>query len=179
MNTLKRIQAACEQAALFISALSILLLGLLVFASVVGREVFVSGVPDDIVIAGLFMIPIIALPLAYVQSQDGHIAVTVTTNWLPARAIAGLKALGTVIGIVFYALLAWLTAAKIPRDFKGGGYYDGQLEILVWPMKVVFVVGVSLFVLRLVVDVVRYIGMAIGRLPVDIDETSVPDAPGN
>lgn len=166
------------------SALAILLLGLLVFGSVVGRELFVAGVPDDIVIAGLFMIPIIALPLAYVQSQDGHIAVTVTTNWLPPRVIAGFKALGTIIGTVFYAMLCWFMAAKIPRDFNGGGYYDGQLEILVWPMKVVFAVGMSLFVLRLLVDTVRYLRMAAGQIPVNIvstaaSTTSVPDTPAS
>lgn len=162
------------------SALAILLLGILVFGSVVGRELFVTSVPDDIVIAGLFMIPIIALPLAYVQSQDGHISVTVTTNWLPPRVIAGFKALGTIIGTIFYTLLGWLMAAKIPRDFNGGGYYDGQLEILVWPMKVVFAVGMSLFVLRLLVDTVRYLRMAAGQIPVSLaSKSSVPDTPAS
>ncbi len=147
---------------MFVSALSILLLGVLVFVSVVGREVFVAGVPDDIVIAGLFMIPIIALPLAYVQSQDGHIAVTVVTNWLPPRLMAALKAFGTTIGIIFYGLMCWLMAAKIPRDYNSGGYYDGELEILVWPVKVVFAIGMTLFVIRLLVDTVGYIRVAAG-----------------
>jgi TRAP-type C4-dicarboxylate transport system permease small subunit len=149
---LNKIMVALENAAMTLGALSVLVLGLIIFASVIGREFFNRGVPDDIIMAGLMMIPIIVLPLAFVQSQNGHITVTVATDMLSRRWLAGLRVLSSIIGIAFFGAIGWFLIRKVPKDFMRGNYYDGQLEIPVWPMKVIFAIGIALFIFRLLFD---------------------------
>lgn len=131
------------------AAAVVLAMAVMTAVSVAGRELIGLPVPDDIVIQGIMMVAIIILPLAFVQAKGGHIAVTVATNWLPARAITLLKLFGTLIGLAFFAAIAWEAAKQVPGDIEGGGYYDGVYEIPVWPPKVVFVLGLTVFVLRL------------------------------
>ena len=134
----------------------------MITASVLGRALFNTSIPDMITIAGLLMIPAIALPLARVQSQDGHIAVTVTTDWMPARVISVLKALGNVLGFMFFGAIAWFLVRKVPRDIATAAYYDGELDLPVWPMKIVFAVGAGLFLIRLGIDFTRNLRHACG-----------------
>lgn len=154
--------ARLESLATYCGALTILALGLLISISVLGRALFNTGVPDTITLAGLMMIPIIALPMAGVQAQNGHIAVTVTSDWLPSRMISLLKALSNVIGFVFFGAIVWFLMQKVPRDLATGAYYDGELEIPVWPMKVIFAIGIGLFLIRLLIDFFRNLSHAIG-----------------
>jgi TRAP-type C4-dicarboxylate transport system permease small subunit len=153
--------AVLEAAAMAIAAAAILLLGGVVTASVIGRELFNAGVPDDIVIAGLLMIPLVMLPLAHIHAKGGHIAVTVTSDWLPPRGRAALSVLGDLLGLLFFGAIGWFLARKIPRDFAGGAYYDGELGIPVWPMKVVFALAVALFLLRLSIELWRHLRFAL------------------
>lgn len=141
-----------ESLVTYCGAVVILIMGAMITASVLGRAFFNTGVPDMIIIAGIMMIPVIALPLAWVQSQDGHIAVTVTTDWMPARVISALKTLGNVLGFMFFGAIAWFLVQKVPRDIATAAYYDGELDLPVWPMKIVFAVGVGLFLVRLIID---------------------------
>ena len=162
MKSIDKAIAALENAAMAIGALTILVLAGVIGASVLGRELFSGGVPDDIILAGLLMIPMLMLPLARVHREDGHIAVTVLTNWMSPRGLAFLKILANSVGLVFFGGNGWFLARKVPRDFDGGAYYDGELMIAVWPMKVVFAIGISLFVARLLLELIKNIRAAFG-----------------
>lgn len=165
MSLIKRFEcglARLESLANYLGALSILLLGCLITASVIGRAVFNAGIPDTIVIAGLLLIPVVALPMAFVQSQDGHIAVTVTTDWMPKRFISALKALSNIVGFIFFGAIIWFMLQKVPRDIATGAYYDGEFNIPVWPMKLVFALGIALFLIRLIVDLWRNLRSVFG-----------------
>ncbi len=155
MRTIDNCMAALERAAMILASLSILGLGLLVFLSVLGRAALNRGIPDDILIAGLLVVPVVVLPLAYIQRADGHIAVTVATNWLPDRAIAALRLMGNLLGIGFFGVMGWFVFSSVPREFSQGLYYDGQLDVPVWPMKAVFAFGILLFVLRLALSILK------------------------
>lgn len=161
-QTIEKILAALEGVATVLAAATILLLGTLISLSVLGRATINVGIPDVIVLAGLLMIPVIALPMAHVQASNGHIAVTVTTDWLPRRLIALLQALGNLIGFVFFGAIAWFLTSKIPRDLATGAFYDGELELPVWPMKVVFAIGIGLFLLRLIFEFIRNLSIVAG-----------------
>lgn len=160
-----RAVAGLEDLATYLGAFTILALGLLISTSVTGRALFNTGIPDTITLAGLLMIPVVALPMAGVQARDGHIAVTVTSDWLPERAVSALKALGNVIGFAFFGTIVWFLVQKVPRDIATGAYYDGELDIPVWPMKVVFAIGIGLFLIRLTVSFFGNLRHAFGLQP--------------
>ncbi len=143
-----------ERLAVIVAGIALLIMGGIVTASVLGRQLFNEPIPDDLIMVGLLMVCVIALPLAYIESRRGHIEVTVTTNWLPPRGLGLLRAFGSLIMLLFFGAIGFMVAQRLPREISQGTYYDGRLEILTWPMKVVFAVGISLFVIRLAVSII-------------------------
>lgn len=160
---LERLLERVENLTLWIACAALLAMGAIVTASVVGRGAFNAPVPDDLLMIGLLMVCVIILPLAYVQRDDGHIAVTVLSNLMPARLQAFLRAAGGVLFGLFVGTLGVLVARKVPSEFAQGLYYDGQLEIPTWPMKAVLAFGVAVFLLRLALGVARDLGAVFGR----------------
>ena len=150
-QVLKRI----EQLAMWVAGMALLAMGAVVTASVLGRVIFNAPVPDDLIMAGLLMVCTIILPLAYIESRDGHIVVTVIADRLPFRVQAALRMLGAVLFAAFFGTIGYMIATKVPGEFADELYYDGQLEIPTWPMKAVFALGVAVLVIRLAVTFVR------------------------
>lgn len=144
---------ALERLAMILSGTALLIMGGIVTASVLGRQLFNAPIPDDLIMVGLLMVCVVALPLAFIESQRGHIAVTVTTDWLPPRALGLLRAFGALAMMLFFGSIGYMVAQRLPREIAQGTYYDGTLEILTWPMKIVFAAGILLFVLRLAVSI--------------------------
>ncbi|GAB5469064.1 MAG: hypothetical protein Kilf2KO_20940 [Rhodospirillales bacterium] len=147
--------AVLERLALIVAGLALLTMGGIITASVIGRQAFNAPIPDDLIMVGLLMVCVIALPFAFIESQRGHIAVTVTTDWMPPRAQGLLRAFGSLIMAIFFGAIGYMVAQRLPREIDQGTYYDGTLEILTWPMKIVFAAGIALFVLRLLVSIVE------------------------
>ena len=141
-----------DQAALLVSMAALALLGLLVVFSILGRALFRMPIPDDVLLAELLMVPIVALPLAPAQWRDDHITITLFTDALPPHWIRRLRAFGNLIGLVFFLLLSWAVGATLAEDFSGGHYHSGLLRVPVWPMKLVFFLALTGFSLRLLAD---------------------------
>lgn len=162
----ERLLALLEGAAVAVAGLSLLAMGGIVTASVIGRQAFLSPIPDDLVMIGLLMVCVIALPLAFIERHRGHIAVTVTTDWLGVRAQGALRALGALAMGVFFGGIGVMVSLKLPREISENTYYDGVLEIPTWPMKIVFALGIALFLIRLAVSFAGGIRTAItGEAP--------------
>lgn len=152
-----------ENLALWIGCAALLVMGLIVTGSVIGRGMFNHPVPDDLLMIGLLMVCVIILPLAYVERQNGHIAVTVIANRLPVRLQAFLTALGSLLFGLFLGIMGVMIAKKVPQEFAQNLYYDGQLDVPTWPMKLVFAFGVAAFLLRLSINIWGHLRIAFGR----------------
>lgn len=157
-----RLLSALENLVLWVACAALLAMGAIVAASVVGRGLFNAPVPDDLLMIGLLMVCVIILPLAYVEREDGHIAVTVVTNLLPARLQHLLAAFGRLLFGLFLGTMGVMLALKVPREISQNLYYDGQLEIPTWPMKAVFAFGVAVFLARLALNLVADLRKAVG-----------------
>lgn len=152
---MQRILSLLENVALWIAGAALLLMGTIVTVSVVGRVVFTAPVPDDLIMVGLLMVAVIILPLAFIERADGHISVTVIADRFPVRLQYTLKAIGNLFFGLFFGVMGFMLARKIPSEFSEALYYDGHLEIPTWPMKTVFALGVAIFVVRLSVSFLR------------------------
>lgn len=164
-QAIDRVAGAIENAAMTIAALAVLMMMLLVTVSVIGRGlatakiagysladigVVLGPIPDDVIFQGLLMIGVIALPLAYIHRRDGHIAVTVTTDWMPTRLLTLLRIFGNLLALVFFFIIGWAVAQEIPTDYVNDATYDGVFQISAVPMKVVFVLSILAFLIRIV-----------------------------
>lgn len=149
-----RIANVVESFTMWAAACSVLLMMFISAVSVAGRELFGSPIPDDVIFQGLLMVATIALPLAYIHRRDGHISVTITTNWMPPRAIALLRILGAIMGFIFFAIIGTAVLRDIVPDYVNDAVIDGVFELPKWPMKVVFVFGIAAFLLRIILSIV-------------------------
>lgn len=149
-----------ENLALWIACAALFTMGLIVTGSVVGRGWFNHPIPDDLLIIGLLMVCVIVLPLAYVGRSNGHIAVTVIANQLPIRVQALMTAFGSLLFALFLGTMGFMIAKKVPSEIAQKLYYDGQLDVPTWPMKVIFAFGVATFLARLGIDTWQNINLA-------------------
>ena len=140
---------------MWVAGTALLAMGAIVTASVLGRVIFNAPVPDDLIMAGLLMVCTIILPLAYIESRDGHIVVTIVADRLPRRVQAVLRMIGALLFAAFFGTIGYMIATKVPGEFADELYYDGQLEIPTWPMKAIFALGVAILVIRLAVTFLR------------------------
>lgn len=157
---LRRLQTVIETSALILAGLVLLSMGLIIVASIMGKVLFLRPIPDDLLMVGLLNVAVIVLPLAYVESQRGHIAVTVTTDWMGPRAQGALRAFGALAMAVFFGGIGVMVARRMPGEIARGAYYDGVLQIPTWPMKAVFGAAILLFVARLLVSIAEGIHTA-------------------
>ena len=80
-----------------VAAIAIVLLGLLITANIIAREVIQTGVPDIMIMVRELMIPAILFPLAGATAARAHIAIEVIANLFPdglnrwIAVLAGLK----------------------------------------------------------------------------------------
>lgn len=152
-----------ERALSFIAGLILLAMGALITVSVLAREQIGVTLPDDILMVGLAMVAVVCLPLAHVQREKGQIAVSVITDNLPPKVGDAGRIVGHLIGVALFGAIAFQTVQSVPQAFIENHYYDGQLSIPVWPVKVVFGIGMGLFALRLALCVIGDI--AVWRTP--------------
>lgn len=153
-----------EGAAVVIASLLLLTMSVIITASVLGRQFFLKPIPDELRMVGLLTVGVIALPLAFVERQQGHIAVSVTTDWLGVRAKGALRAFGAFAMAVFFSGVGYMVSSRLPREIARGTYYDGPLQLPTWPMKVVFAFAVILLVCRLCVSIGQGISTAISGI---------------
>ena len=159
---LSRALALLENATVWLACLALFVMGAIVTGSVVGRTAFNAPIPDDLLVVGLLMVCVVVLPLAYIERDDGHIVVTVIANLLPKRIQAFLSAIGRLLFGTFLGVMGYMLALKVPSELAQGLYYDGQLEVPTWPMKMVFAFGVFVFLIRLSINFVLNLAVAFG-----------------
>lgn len=144
--------ATVERWATFTACVFLSLIGITVVISTFGRTFFHQSVPDNVTIAGLMMVAVVALPLAQVQANRTHLIVTVLSDRLPAVAQQLLVLLGDLLALFFYGALAVAILIGLPSGF--GFHYGGLLNIPVWPMKAVFGLAMALFAIRLILSLI-------------------------
>ncbi len=151
-----------ERIGLDIASIVIVLLGILVTASVIGRVVWGVTIPDDIVIAGEFMVTLVALPWAFVTADRGHISVEIFTNWVPPTGRAFLDIVAGLVALIMVIPLTWATGVVFFEAWEFGNYFDGDLYLPEWPGRLAFFVGFAFMSLRFFLWLVKD-GVSIGR----------------
>jgi TRAP-type C4-dicarboxylate transport system permease small subunit len=165
---LLRVQAFLENAAMAVAGMVLLGMGLLIAGSILGKHLFLRPVPDSLLLVGLLNVAVIVLPFAYVERQRGHIAVTVTTDWMGVRVIGALRAFGALAMGLFFGGIGLMVVQRMPLEIQRATYYDGVLQVPTWPMKALFGFAILLFVARLFLSVLAGIRTAL---------TGIDDAP--
>jgi len=152
-----------ENLLLAAAGICVVALGLLITATVLLRSLVGWGVPDDVVIAKELMVGAIVLPLAAVSSARAHIAIEFLYNRLGVRTRAWLLAFSSLFGLLALLPIAYAAWRELIHVVGVGSYFFGELALPKWPGRLAFVIGISCFVLRMMVLLVHDINVAQGK----------------
>jgi TRAP-type C4-dicarboxylate transport system permease small subunit len=149
----------------FVASFSVVLMMVQITADVTLKYVFhkpVVGTTETI--SYYYMPAAIFLPLAFVQRHRRHIMVTLFTQSLPARKLAGVDTFAGLLGVLYSGCLTWSTAASAILQTRQGEALDATFfEIPIWPARWFLPIGAGLFTLYLLLHVVQDLRVALGK----------------
>lgn len=133
-----------------VAAIAIVLLGILITANIVAREVIQTGVPDIMIMVQELMIPAILFPLAGATAARAHIAIEVIANFFPAVLNRWIAVLAALIGVVIATVLLLAGWMEFWKTFNSNAHYGGTFFWPKWPGRALFVIAIAFFEIRLI-----------------------------
>lgn len=134
-----------------LSALIILLIGVVIFANVIVRSLFATQIPDTIIIIPELMVAMILLPLAAATRERSHIVVELVSRQLPVRLQGWLVVMGSVVGLLAVSILFYAGYHDLEKMISRQSTFAGEFELPKWPGVAAYVAGFGFTALRLVV----------------------------
>ena len=132
-----------------VAAIAIVLLGLLITANIIAREVIQTGVPDIMIMVRELMIPAILFPLAGATAARAHIAIEVIANLFPDGLNRWIAVLAGLIGLLIASVLLFAGWMEFWKTFNSNAHYGGTFFWPKWPGRALFVIAIAFFELRL------------------------------
>lgn len=172
-STFDRVLQKCSAALGVVAAGSLVVLMVATVADVLVRWITRSSLPGMIEIAETALVASVFLGLAWTSIQGGHVAVTIVTDRMPPRLA---RAVSTLVWALSAGLLAWMSVALFVRAAQSTSASEtrfGLVQWPIWPMRWIIAVGVVLWTVVAVVNLVRALR---GRTPYGDETEAVLDA---
>jgi TRAP-type transport system small permease protein len=154
LDTALRVIRETNRGLHYISGALITLMMLFTVYNILGRWLFNRPLRGTVELTQLSMIAIVYLAFAYAQHRDDHISVDLLYVRLGDRAKAVLDAIGSVIGVVVLALLAWRLYAY-SETLQLGGRTTATRRIPLYPLAYVAIVGTVAYLLAIVATAIE------------------------
>ena len=132
----------------YFSVVLIFLTAIWIFGDVVGRFVFNQPIPGTTELVKTAILPIVFLGVTYTLRKDGHIRTTVLIRRLPARAASLITAIGSGLGIVLFALMAYYGWEEAVKSWAVKEFEGIQLRVPTYPSRFVMVLGCVLMTIQ-------------------------------
>jgi TRAP-type C4-dicarboxylate transport system permease small subunit len=138
--------------------LAIASLGALAMAVLGGGDVLASALLDKPIpgvyeATELLMVVITVLAMSSLQARRRNITVDVISRRFSLAGQRGILLLSNLIGLALFGLIAWQGWLVAWESFQVREYAQGEIQIPVFPSKILFAVGMSLLVLQFGKDV--------------------------
>ena len=154
-----RAQGIIEKIATFLNygamaaiALSILL----TIADATLRYCFASGIPGSYHLTEFLLVAMIALPLARCQIIRSHIRVDILIQHIHGRVLHMIEFVTLVLAFILFAVAAYTTGENAVIAFVKGDFVRGIINYPLWPAKSFIPIGVGVFCLALLLDIVYH-----------------------
>lgn len=126
---------------------------------------------DSTEIAGFCLAAATFLGLAHTYRAGGHVRITLATDRLPPRMRRGAEIANCLIGATAIGFLAWHATALAFQSFDYHDVSPGLLAIPFWIPQAGFALGVALFALALIDDLLSQLfGASPSYAAVDADQ---------
>lgn len=135
---------------------------LLITAGVLTRSLIGWGIPDSIILVRELMVGAIVLPLAAVSAARAHIAVEFLFDRFGPRTKAWLVAFASLFGCLALLPLIYAGWRELSHTVSAGSFFFGDLQLPKWPGRALFLLGMGVFIARMIALSVGDILDAIG-----------------
>lgn len=136
------------------AGISLFVMMVMMTTHIIGRKV---GHP----VAGAFeaseqlMVVVFSFPLAELGLRKNHIFFELLVRVLPKKMQNLLGLLAHAVGLLLFAPLTWQAWRVAWRNFVIGEYRQGVIDFPIWPFRFALAIGLSAFVLQLMICLVR------------------------
>ncbi len=160
LGTVSGIVAKVENAFNLVAAIVIFLLMFFMVAEVLGRKLLNAPIPGAIDWIEVSMATFAFLGAAYCQRQGGHVRMEVVMSRLRGSALWIVEAIAVAIALFYVCVIAQKSFVHFMRAYEiGDSTIDIQLPV--WPSKLIVPVALSLLAIRLAIQLWGYIRLAI------------------
>lgn len=123
-------------------------------ADVVGTQIFSYPVPGARELTESTMVLIVFGALTYAQIKRAHIRVEIFYLRAGARGKAVMDIAADIAAILFFSLLVWQAYLEALFSLQINEATVGLIRFPLYPARFILVAGVSLLILRLVLDLI-------------------------
>jgi TRAP-type C4-dicarboxylate transport system permease small subunit len=136
-----------------IAGIALALTMLTMAADAIGRKV--SGpLPGGYETSMALMVLVMLLPQAFAERKKAHISVDLVTQLLPTKARNLLQAIGALLGLGAFVLIACLGTEKAWLSTRVGESWPGIVNYPVWPFRWMVPLGSALLALQFLLTAV-------------------------
>lgn len=151
------LQRKLEEIACYASALAVATMMTLTMFEVLARALFQKSMPGAYEYVSLMFVYLIYLGLAFSQRRDAHITVGIMYDHMPHTFKKVTQGIYLLIACVFFAALTWTSAASAFSNYVMGDTVLGVIEVKTWWARAGIPVGLALFSLRFLVQLINLI----------------------
>lgn len=177
---LKRANWALETLAesfALVGGLVVVVLMAMVALDAFGRKTF-GALPGALEFSEALMVPVVFLPLMFVQLKREHVFVGVVTAGLPLRAQAFLDGAAALVGVLIFSLLTWLALTKALDAFSVREYRVAIISVPIWPFRWIIPLGTGLLVFQLALTAIHEFARAFGTAEPTPEQSEAPPLHG-
>lgn len=127
-------------------------------ADVIGTEFLGRPVLGTLEFTESTMVLVVFGALAYAQQRRAHIRVELLYSQVGPRGKSFMEAVTHIVAFIFFALVAWQGYVELLYSWEIRESTMGSVRFPLYPARSLLLLGVSLLLLRLVVDIVQDIG---------------------
>ena len=145
---------------LIVGGIGLVLMALHVSIDAIGKYLFSVPIPATLEIVAYYYMPaVVALPLALVEIRNGHVAVEMVHQMLPPMVQRINLAINGILTATFLLVMTWLAGREAWRKFLIGEFMFGEYPIVIWPGRLIFVLGAALFTVVVIVKTLGFLGL--------------------
>lgn len=138
-----------------IAAVVILALMLLAVVQVLGRKIFNFPVPGYVDWVEFFMAIFVFLSIAYCQKLGGHVRMEIVIGRFEGRTLYFFEIIGTLVAIFVISVLMYYAYFHFWRAWDIGDS-SIDIELPIWPGKLMVVFAFGMLILRLLVQLIGF-----------------------
>ena len=124
-------------------------------ADVVGTEFFGRPLLGTLEFTESTMVLVVFGALAYAQERRAHIRVELLYGHVGPRGQSFMEAVTHIVAFIFFALVAWQGYVELVYSWEIKESTMGSVRFPLYPARTLLLIGMSLLLLRLAIDIAQ------------------------